>query len=66
MGYCFIYPGFYRGGLVSIMAGVDTRVIEEILGHASIVQTRAYQRVNHTLATAALNNVATLLEGDES
>lgn len=42
-------------------AGVDVRVIQEILGHASILQTRDYQRVSLDLSKAAVASLGSLL-----
>ncbi|AEF57220.1 tyrosine integrase [Mycobacterium phage Winky] len=37
-------------------SGVDVRVIKEIMGHASILQTREYQRVSLELGKSAVSN----------
>lgn len=42
-------------------AGVDPEVIKSILGHSSIVTSRAYMRVNQDMARAALEKVAARL-----
>lgn len=46
-------------------AGVDVKVIQEILGHASILQTRDYQRVSLDLSKSAVANLGVLLPGDD-
>ncbi|WZB38326.1 tyrosine integrase [Mycobacterium phage Bazzle] len=37
-------------------SGIDARVIQQILGHASILQTREYQRVSLELGKSAVSN----------
>lgn len=37
-------------------SGVDVKVIQQILGHASILQTREYQRVSLELSKSAVSN----------
>ncbi|MGV9818376.1 tyrosine-type recombinase/integrase [Nocardia xishanensis] len=53
-----------RGTTATLLleAGVDAKVIQAILGHASVVTTRGYQRVDLTLARQALGNLDALLE----
>jgi len=43
-------------------AGVDPEIIKAILGHASIVTSRAYMRVNEAMTRAALEQVAARLQ----
>ncbi|WP_433597899.1 tyrosine-type recombinase/integrase [Nocardia sp. CA-135953] len=52
-----------RGTTATLLleAGVDAKVIQAILGHASVVTTRGYQQVDLTLARQALGNLDALL-----
>jgi integrase len=43
-------------------AGIDPEVIKAILGHSSIVTSRLYMHVNHTLTQQAMEKVATRLQ----
>lgn len=56
-----------RGTTATLLleAGVDARVIQAILGHASVVTTRGYQRVDLALARKALGNLHGLLDVGE-
>lgn len=53
-----------RGTTATLLleAGVDARVIQAILGHASVVTTRGYQRVDLSLARKALGSLDGLLD----
>ncbi|RJO71436.1 site-specific integrase [Nocardia panacis] len=53
-----------RGTTATLLleAGVDAKIIQSILGHASVVTTRGYQTVDLTLARSALGNLDALLE----
>lgn len=42
--------------------GVDTKVIAEILGHSTVVTTRAYQNVSRVMAAEALGGLADRLQ----
>lgn len=55
-----------RGTTATLLleADVDAKVIQAILGHASVITTRGYQRVDMTLARKALGNLDALLELD--
>ena len=46
-------------------AGVDPEIIKAILGHSSIVTSRAYMRVNQDMTRAALEKVAARLQLDQ-
>ncbi|WP_327100037.1 site-specific integrase [Nocardia vinacea] len=56
-----------RGTTATLLleAGVDAKVIQAILGHASVVTTRGYQQVDLTLARQALGNLDALLAIEE-
>lgn len=43
-------------------AGIDPKVITQIMGHSSILTTRGYQHVQTQLAAAALEQIATQLQ----
>lgn len=53
-----------RGTTATLLleAGVDAKVIQEIMGHASVLTTRGYQMVDLTLMKTALGNLHGLLE----
>ncbi|WP_280499423.1 tyrosine-type recombinase/integrase [Nocardia cyriacigeorgica] len=53
-----------RGTTATLLleAKVDAKVIQSILGHASVITTRGYQQVDLTLARSALGNLHGLLE----
>jgi integrase len=53
-----------RGTTATLLmeAGVPDKVIQSILGHASVVTTRGYQRVDLSLQRKALGNLDGLLE----
>ena len=43
--------------------GIDTKVIEELLGHTSVVTTRGYQQVSQAMARKALDGLGESLAG---
>ncbi|MDE1673737.1 tyrosine-type recombinase/integrase [Nocardia gipuzkoensis] len=55
-----------RGTTATLLmeAGVDAKVIQSILGHASVITTRGYQRVDLSLSRIALGNLDGLLQLD--
>ncbi|WP_280187040.1 MULTISPECIES: tyrosine-type recombinase/integrase [Nocardia] len=55
-----------RGTTATLLmeAGVPDKVIQSILGHASVLTTRGYQRVDQTLQRKALGNLDGLLRLD--
>jgi len=46
-------------------AGVDARVIKDMIGHSTVVMTQAYQHVDLTLAHDAMNKLGGLLADEE-
>lgn len=57
-----------RGTTATLLleAGVDAHVIASIMGHAEVVTTRGYQRVDQRLAREALGNLDGLLRLESS
>lgn len=53
-----------RGTTATLLmeAGVDARIIQEILGHSNVVTTRGYQQVNLDAARKSLGSLDPLLE----
>ncbi len=53
-----------RGTTATLLmeAGVDARIIQEILGHSNVVTTRGYQTVNLEAARKSLGSLDALLE----
>jgi integrase len=53
-----------RGTTATLLmeAGVDARIIQEILGHTSVTVTRGYQQVDLTASAKALGNLDALLQ----
>jgi site-specific recombinase XerD len=42
-------------------AGVDTHVVQSVIGHSNIITTRAYQHVNLDLARAAWDSLGAIM-----
>ena len=54
-GVAVLHEARNTAATMLLEAGVDVRVIQEILGHATILQTRDYQRVSLPLAQEAVS-----------
>lgn len=50
---------------ILLEAGVDTHIIQSVIGHSNMAMTRAYQHVSLEMAARAWSNLAALLPGDD-